>query len=79
MKIHVLQNPPKTLLRVEVWPTHGGWHLNIQYKSFGRFEAYDGYTFKSDSSAKRYYSTAFQSIKSGALKPIWKTETITIN
>lgn len=70
---HVLKNPPEGY-EVKVVPQMGGAGLYIKYPRESRFKHYDGYTFRSVTSAKSYYSRYFSQKE----KSIWEKVNFTI-
>ena len=68
----ILSNPREGVKDVFINESFGGKHL--LYVSFSwstSSRAVDDYPFPSDSAAKRYFSTNYQSVKNGHEKPVW--------
>lgn len=73
-----LENPREGISDVSIMKTFGGkYFLYLRHSWQSSVRAIDDYPFPSDSAAKRYYSTHYQSLKSGHAKPKWIEENFT--
>jgi len=68
----ILENPRKGLRKAHIDSTFGGkYFLYADWDWKTKSEPVDGYMFPSDSAAKRYFSTHYQSVRLGHEKPKW--------
>jgi hypothetical protein len=71
----ILENPREGIIEAFVNHSFGGkYFLYVRFGWSTSLKPLDNYLFPSDSAAKRYYSTHYQSIKSGYEKPKWKKD-----
>lgn len=67
-----LTNPRKDIKEVFINTSHAGQHLLYVHWSWsGSAKPVSDYPFKSDSAAKRYYATHYQSKRLGLENPKW--------